>query len=110
LNHAHQLLGTAVPQHVLCRAFGVALVLLLCISMSARGDVVIETVFVGNVGNAPDDTGYGFVGVVYRMGKYEVTTAQYGPEQSFGEDEQNVARRQRVQQVCTQPLHGTTPE
>ena len=46
--------------------------------------VVIETVPVGDVGNQPDTevmsdgtTGYGSVGYVYRMGKYEVTAGQY---------------------------------
>lgn len=43
--------------------------------------VNIETVFVGNAGNAPDtrysSLGYGSVAYNYRMGKYEVTTAQY---------------------------------
>jgi formylglycine-generating enzyme len=76
-NHLHQVLAMATPQNVLCRAFGVALALLLCSSVSAQGQVMIETVFVGNAGNAADDTGYGSVGVVYRMGKCEVTTAQY---------------------------------
>jgi subtilisin family serine protease/formylglycine-generating enzyme required for sulfatase activity len=37
----------------------------------------IETVLVGNPGNVDDSTGYGGVSYVYRMGKAEVTTAQY---------------------------------
>jgi formylglycine-generating enzyme required for sulfatase activity len=38
----------------------------------------IETVFVGNAGNAPDpETGLGAVGYDYRIGKYEVTNAEY---------------------------------
>lgn len=43
--------------------------------------VNMQTVYVGNVGNAPDtrytSQGYGAVDHAYRMGKYEVTTAQY---------------------------------
>jgi len=46
---------------------------------SAQGEVVVETVTVGDPGN-PDDThgnGHGSVGYEYRIGKYEVTNAQY---------------------------------
>jgi len=41
--------------------------------------VSIETVPVGNVGNAPDRRygGYGSVGYTYNIGKYEVTAGQY---------------------------------
>jgi len=39
--------------------------------------VDIETVHVGNPGNAADDTGYGAVAYEYNIGKYEVTNAQY---------------------------------
>ena len=35
------------------------------------------TVSIGNPGNTADDTGYGSVGYVYEIGKYEVTTGQY---------------------------------
>jgi sulfatase modifying factor 1 len=37
----------------------------------------LETVHVGNAGNAADSTGYGSVSYEYNMGKYEVTIAQY---------------------------------
>ena len=37
----------------------------------------IETVPVGNPGNTNDSTGYGGVGYIYQIGKYEVTNAQY---------------------------------
>lgn len=37
----------------------------------------LETVPVGNAGNAADSTGYGSVGYEYRIGKYEVTAGQY---------------------------------
>lgn len=39
--------------------------------------ITIETVPVGNVGNAPDTTGFGAVGYSYNIGKYEVTNSQY---------------------------------
>lgn len=37
----------------------------------------LETVYVGDIGNAADTTGYGAVNYAYNIGKYEVTTAQY---------------------------------
>jgi formylglycine-generating enzyme len=43
----------------------------------AQAAVTIDTVFVGNPGNANDSTGYGGVAYGYQMGKYEVTNAQY---------------------------------
>ncbi len=39
--------------------------------------ITIETVPVGNVGNAPDTTGFGAVGYNYNIGRYEVTNSQY---------------------------------
>jgi sulfatase modifying factor 1 len=39
--------------------------------------VTIETVTVGDAGNAADTTGYGAVGYEFNIGKYEVTLAQY---------------------------------
>jgi len=39
--------------------------------------VEMEWVTVGDAGNAADDTGYGAVDYEYRIGKYEVTNAQY---------------------------------
>ena len=39
--------------------------------------VNIETVLVGDPGNPPDSTGYGSVAYAYRIGKYEVSIAQY---------------------------------
>ena len=56
---------------------------LLGMSMAAQA-VTIDTVPVGNAGNAADTrvmndgtTGYGSVGYSYRIGKYEVTAGQY---------------------------------
>ena len=61
-----------------------AILALLCLGSLAQA-VTIETVPVGDPGNQPDTevmvtdhtTGYGSVGYVYRMGKYEVTAGQY---------------------------------
>jgi hypothetical protein len=47
---------------------------------AAQATVTIETVVVGNVGNAdnvPDTTGYGAVDYSYNIGKYEITVGQY---------------------------------
>ena len=57
----------------------------ICLSRTAGADVFnmpegtksLEMVPVGNPGNPADDTGYGSVDYAYRIGKYEVTTAQY---------------------------------
>lgn len=43
----------------------------------AHAGVTVETVTVGNPGNAADTTGYGAVAYTYQIGKYEVTNAQY---------------------------------
>ena len=45
--------------------------------VSAAQAVDIETVHVGNPGNAADSTGYGAVAYSYRMGTFEVTSTQY---------------------------------
>jgi sulfatase modifying factor 1 len=46
---------------------------------SASASVTIDWVTVGNAGNAPDPlTGFGAVAYEYKIGKYEVTNAQYG--------------------------------
>jgi formylglycine-generating enzyme required for sulfatase activity len=48
---------------------------------SASASVTMDWVTVGNAGNAADTryrTGYGAVGYEYKIGKYEVTNAQYG--------------------------------
>ncbi len=44
---------------------------------SAAMAVDIETVPVGNAGNAADSTGYGSMAYEYNIGKYEVTAGQY---------------------------------
>jgi sulfatase modifying factor 1 len=43
----------------------------------AGANITIQTVTVGDVGNAADATGYGAVNYQYSIGKYEVTNAQY---------------------------------
>ena len=48
-------------------------------SSLASASVTIDWGTVGNAGNAADPlTGYGAVGYDYKIGKYEVTNAQYG--------------------------------
>lgn len=44
---------------------------------AASASIAIETVAVGNAGNAADSTGYGAVAYEYNIGKYEVTAGQY---------------------------------
>jgi formylglycine-generating enzyme len=66
----------------LIRALGLAVVACSLLGWAglASADIVIETVPVGNPGNAPDPaTGnlYGAVGYAYNIGKYEVTAGQY---------------------------------
>ena len=55
---------------------GVVCVLLASVP-SLQATVIIETVPVGDPGNAPDNTGRGRVDYVYRIAKYEVTNSQY---------------------------------
>jgi len=55
-------------------ALVVGLVVALCGVAQA---VTIDWVTVGDAGNTADDTGYGAVGTEYRIGKYEITNAQY---------------------------------
>jgi len=65
-----------------------AIAILACIAalqFPARADVFnmpggqtsVSMATVGDPGNAADTTGYGAVGYVYKMDKYDVTTAQY---------------------------------
>ncbi len=64
------------------KVFAVAAVLaLLGMGLAAQAAITIETVPVGDPGNAPDTRystpGYGSVGYNYNIGKYEVTAGQY---------------------------------
>lgn len=54
-----------------------ALVAAFTFSLQAQPLVTIETVTVGDAGNAADSTGYGAVANVFAIGKYEVTIGQY---------------------------------
>ncbi len=46
-------------------------------AMSAQAQTTIQTVTVGDVGNAADTSGYGAVAYSYAIGTYEVTNTQY---------------------------------
>jgi len=64
------------------KVFAVTAVLaLLGLSIAAQAAIIIDTVAVGNKGNAADTRyatpGYGAVSDPYNIGKYEVTAAQY---------------------------------
>ncbi len=50
---------------------------LLHVGHSAAGNIAIDTVPVGNLGNLADTNGYGAVSYAYNIGTYEVTNAQY---------------------------------
>ena len=45
---------------------------------SASATVTMDWVTIGNINNAADTTSYGAVDHAYKIGKYEVTNAQYG--------------------------------
>ncbi len=49
----------------------------LLLGAPASAVVTIDWTFVGNPGNAADNTGFGAVGYGYNIGTYEVTNAQY---------------------------------
>ena len=51
--------------------------LLTLLSVPAHADIGCQFVAVGNPGNVADTTGYGRVDYYYRIGKFEVTIAQY---------------------------------
>ena len=55
----------------------VALVAALAISRDATAVVTIETVTVGDLGNAKDSAGFGRVAYEYKIAKYDVTIHQY---------------------------------
>ena len=67
-----------------CWTTAQAILAVLLVSGNVSYGVVIDTVRVGNPGNAPDTeimnddtTGYGAVEYDYRIGTYEVTAGQY---------------------------------
>lgn len=49
----------------------------LSLSVASRANIIIDTVAIGDKGNAADATGYGSVDYNYSIGKYEVTAGQY---------------------------------
>lgn len=51
--------------------------LLAVLPTTSQATVTFDWVTVGDAGNANDSTGYGSVAYEYRIGKYEVTNAQY---------------------------------
>jgi sulfatase modifying factor 1 len=67
------------------KAIMVMTLVLLCFGTAAQSDVFnmptgftsLDTIVVGNPGNKADDTGYGSVAYPFKMGKFEVTCAQY---------------------------------
>lgn len=54
-----------------------SLLTVLALAASAHAVVTIDWAAVGDAGNADDSTGFGGVAYAYRIGKYEVTNAQY---------------------------------
>jgi sulfatase modifying factor 1 len=64
------------PTTIPCLAVFFA-VLTLTPNLHAQPLVTIDTVTVGDAGNAADTTGYGAVADVFAIGKYEVTIGQY---------------------------------
>ncbi len=70
-------MGKREGQVLGCVSIGIAVAgLVLALGTDAQA-VIIETVAVGDPGNAADDTGYGAVADEYRIGTYEVTNSQY---------------------------------
>jgi formylglycine-generating enzyme required for sulfatase activity len=63
-----------VEEFTMIRVLAVAAMLF---ALPAQAVVTIDWVTVGDPGNAADTTGYGAVSDEYRIGKYEVTNAQY---------------------------------
>jgi len=58
-------------------ACGVVALVALAGAWAEVAPITIPTVAVGNPGNTADGTGYGAVAYEYKIGKYEVTNAQY---------------------------------
>ena len=82
---AGRLLDSSCKGNGMYRILGCVLVAAFIPRGVVRADVLhmpaelksLETVVVGDPGNPPDDTGFGAVAYPYRIGKYEVTAAQY---------------------------------
>ena len=59
------------------RTIIVAVAAVLLAGGAVQAKIIIDTVSVGDPGNAADTTGYGAVAYSYNIGKYEVTAGQY---------------------------------
>ena len=59
------------------RTIIVAVAAVLLAVGAAQATITIDTVTVGDTGNAADSTGFGAVSYTYQIGKYEVTAGQY---------------------------------
>jgi hypothetical protein len=78
----HQAIGEVLKMKLV---LGMAALALLSLGSFARADITMDTVAIGDAGNAADTrvmntdgtTGYGSVGYSYNIGKYEVTFSQY---------------------------------
>jgi formylglycine-generating enzyme len=69
-----------VERKIVVRALGLAVMvcaLLGAVSAASADLITIDTVHVGDAGNAADSTSYGSVSYEYNIGKYEVTAGQY---------------------------------
>jgi formylglycine-generating enzyme required for sulfatase activity len=66
-----------MKQTNILQRFGLALAACGLLTQTASALVTIDSVYVGNAGNAADWTGYGAVAYDYGIGKYEVTLNQY---------------------------------
>jgi formylglycine-generating enzyme required for sulfatase activity len=78
----HSTISTKL-MNLMCQLFARVFLVVACATFTVHvgaGVVSIDTVRIGNPGNSRDDSSDGKVGdvdYVYRMGKYEVTNAQY---------------------------------
>jgi len=75
---AHLMSRVYTVMNRVAKCAAIAVVALARVS-SAQAEVVIETVTVGDRGNADDthDDGYGGVNYFYKIGKFEITAGQY---------------------------------
>ena len=73
----HRAAATHFGGETMKKVFAIAAAIaLLSLGIAAQA-ITIDTVRVGDAGNAADGTGYGSVAYNYNIGKYEVTAGQY---------------------------------
>jgi sulfatase modifying factor 1 len=65
-------MNTSNKKNIIAALFAVVLA-----SLNAHATITIDTVTVGNPGNANDSTGFGAVSYTYNIGTYEVSLLQY---------------------------------